>query len=111
MILGIDIMPSLATRKNVRKDSLSILQRVVQRDKTAVEDCIDNYGSLVWAVAKKFTDSSEEAEKAVLTIFNDIWRCAARYDSAKCTEEKYVLRLAIRHLIEKNLLENRYTKH
>jgi hypothetical protein len=86
--------------------SLTILQRIAKREKTAVKDCIETYGSLVWFLAKKFTYSPREAEETALKVFKDIWTCAELYNSAKCTEEKYILRIALpylfRHLGEKN---------
>ncbi|HEY0047775.1 MAG TPA: hypothetical protein VGB68_00710 [Pyrinomonadaceae bacterium] len=85
---------------NQRLESYTILQRVGQAESGAIEDCVRTYGNLVWALAKKFAKSSEEAEKAAADIFKDIWARAAFYDLAKCTEEKYILQIAIRRLIK-----------
>ncbi len=52
------------------------------------------------ALAKRFTNSTEEAEKAVLNIFNEIWKRAELYDSAKCTEREYVLQTVYRQLFK-----------
>ncbi|HEX8367733.1 MAG TPA: hypothetical protein VF604_04125 [Pyrinomonadaceae bacterium] len=78
--------------------SYSILQRIGQAERGAVEDCLHTYGNLVWALAKKFAKSSEEAEKAAVDIFSDIWARAAFYDLAKCSEEKYILQIVLRRL-------------
>lgn len=83
-----------------RLESLTILQRIAKTDKSAVADCLDTYGNLVWALAKKYTNSTEKAEEAVIKIFDHIWKCASKYDSAKCTEEKYILRVAFSYLIK-----------
>lgn len=85
---------------NQSPKSLTILQRIGQAERAAVEDCVHAYGNLVWALAKKFAESSEEAEKAAADIFNDIWARAKFYDLAKCTEEKYILQIAIRRLVK-----------
>jgi RNA polymerase sigma-70 factor (ECF subfamily) len=85
-----------------RLETLAILHRVVGNDKSVIEDCIDTYGNVIWALAKRYTSSAEEAEKAVLQIFKDIWKNASQFDSAKGAEEKYILRIAVRHLIEKS---------
>lgn len=87
-----------------RLKSSLILQRIGETDKSAVQDCINTYGNLIWAFARRFTNSTEEAEEITLTIFNDIWNYAEQYDSAKCTEEKFVLKLAVRRLIKPNYL-------
>ncbi len=101
----------IATHQPVKRQSSTILQRISETDKSAVEDCINTYGNLIWALGRRFTNSTEEAEEATLKIFNDIWNYAAQYDSAKCTEEKYVLKIAIRRLIKlsntKKLSESR----
>lgn len=80
--------------------SHTILQRIGQAERSAVKDCVHTYGNLVWALAKKFAESSEEAEQAAVDIFNDIWARAAFYDLAKCTEENYILQIAVRRLIK-----------
>jgi DNA-directed RNA polymerase specialized sigma24 family protein len=85
---------------NQSLESYTILQRIGQAEKGAVEDCVYTYGNLVWALAKRFARSSEEAEQAAMDIFNDIWARAAFYDAAKCTEKKYVLQIAARRLIK-----------
>lgn len=86
-------------------ESSTILQRIGDTDKSAVEECINIYGNLIWALAKRSTNSIEEAEEVTLKIFNDIWHCAAQYDSAKCTEEKYVLKIAVRRLVKQSILK------
>ena len=82
-----------------RLESLPILLRISKLDKSAVGDCVSMYGNLIWGLAKRVTNSDEEAEIVTLEIFNDIWNCARQFNPAKCTEEKYILRVAIRHLV------------
>lgn len=83
-----------------KPDSLTILQRIAKNDRTAVKNCVDTYGNLVWAMAKKFTDSTEAAEQAAQEIFIDIWRYAGRYDSAEAAEINFIALIARRRLIE-----------
>lgn len=82
-------------------DSFSILHRIAKSDRTAVKDCIDTYGGLVWTLAKKFSASTEEAETAVQDIFLDIWRYAGRWDSKKCAENMFIGLIARRCLIKR----------
>ncbi len=80
-------MTALATRTIKKTKSLTILQRIANKDQTAVEDCIDTYGNFIWALARKFTASTEEAEASTEEIFIDIWRyseCADKLQSAEC---------------------------
>lgn len=83
---------------NPKPDSYTILQRIGRAERAAVEDCVSAYGNLVWALARKFAVSPEEAEKATIDIFNDVWTRAPFYDSAKQTEESYILQIAVRRL-------------
>jgi len=93
-------------QSNQRLESLAVLHRIAQTERTGVEDCLETYGNLVWALAKKYTASNEEAEAAIIKIFKDIWKCASHYDSAKCTEEKYILRIVFRHLLNQSSLKH-----
>lgn len=85
-------------------ESSTILQRIGQIDKSVIEDCINTYGNLIWALAKRFTNSIGEAEEVTLKIFSDIWNCDTQYDSEKCTEEKYILKVTVRRLIRQSYL-------
>ncbi len=93
-------MAALAARKIQRRKTLTIPQRVVKRDKTAVKDCIDAYGNFIWALAKKFTASQAEAEAATQEIFLDIWQYSQRTDKTQSTEEKLIALIALRRLIK-----------
>ncbi len=89
---------------------LSILQRIAKKDKMAVEECFDKYGGLVWSIAKKFTNSREDAEDAVQDIFIDIWKYAGRFDAAKSAESSFIVLLARRRLIDRLRKFNRQPK-
>ncbi len=73
-----------------------ILQRLAQSDKSAIQDCIDKYGSLIWAFAITKTTSLEEAEILTLEIFKDIWKYAERFDSNRCDETAFISVIAHR---------------
>ena len=93
-------MTALATRTIQKTKSLTILQRLAEKDKTAVADCVDAYGNFIWALARKFTNSPEEAEAAVQEIFIDIWRYAERADQAQSPENLLIALIARRRLIK-----------
>lgn len=79
--------------------NLTMFQRIANRDHTAVEDCVDRYDALIWALAKKITASSEEAEAATLEIFKDIWLYSKRGHDAPSAEDKIISQIARRRLI------------
>ena len=96
-------MDALATRTNQKTNQetnlLTILQRIGNKDKTAVKDCIDTYGNFIWALARKFTASTEEAEAATQEIFTDIWRYSERADKTHSAESVLIALIARRRLI------------
>lgn len=93
-------MTALATRKIQQTKPLTIIQRIAEKDRTAVADCVDTYGNFIWALARKFTNSPEEAEAAVQEIFIDIWRYAERADKAQSPENMLIALIARRRLIK-----------
>lgn len=85
--------------RTIQKTNAStILQRIAEKDKTAVKECLDTYGNFIWALAKKFTATTEEAEMAVEEIFNDIWQYRAR--RPRSIEEKMIAMIALRRLMK-----------
>ena len=93
-------MDGLATLTIKKTKSLTILQRIAKKDKTGVKDCVDAYGNFIWALARKFTASTEEAEAAAQEIFTDIWRYAERADKAQSAESILIALIARRRLIK-----------
>lgn len=77
----------------------AILNRIASGDKTAVENCLDKYGGLVWSLARRMCPN--DAEDAVQEIFIDIWKNAARFDAAQASETTFVAMIARRRLIDR----------
>jgi len=85
----------------VEPDKNKIFPRIAAGDETAVNDCLNQYGNLIWALAKKLTPKQEDAEDAVQEIFMEIWQNAARYDSSKSSEITFISIIARRRLIDR----------
>jgi RNA polymerase sigma-70 factor (ECF subfamily) len=85
----------------------AILQRIAAGDRTAVQDCLDKYGGLVWSIARKMLRSNEDTEDAVQEIFVDIWKNAERYDDAQSSETTFIAMIARRRLIDRIRFMNR----
>jgi RNA polymerase sigma factor (sigma-70 family) len=79
----------------------SLLERIAAGDQAAVKECMDAYGSLVWALARRMSSSASDAEDATQEIFLEIWKSAARYDSALGSEAVFVTTIARRRLIDR----------
>lgn len=79
----------------------SILKRIASGQKSAVQECLDAYGGLIWSLARRMLRGADEAEDAVQEIFIDIWKNAARFDEAKSSETTFVAMIARRRLIDR----------
>jgi DNA-directed RNA polymerase specialized sigma24 family protein len=92
-------MTGLANRTIQKTKSLTILQRIANKDRTAVQECVDAYGNFIWALARKFIASREAAEAATLEIFQDIWRYSKRGDKPQSAEDMVISQIARRRLV------------
>lgn len=79
----------------------SVLYRLANGDPRAMRDCIDQFGGLVWAIARRMTRSRADAEDAVQEVLVDVWRSARRFDPAQGTEKVFVTTIARRRLIDR----------
>ncbi len=79
----------------------SVLTRVAQGDQAAVAECIDQFGPLVWALARRLSPNRDDAEDAVQEIFVDVWKSAARFDPAQGSEKVFITTIARRRLIDR----------
>jgi DNA-directed RNA polymerase specialized sigma24 family protein len=89
-------MIASATLRIQKTETSTILRRIAEKDKTAVEDCIDTYGNFIWALARKLTASREEAKTATEEIFIDIWRYWERARNTHSIEKKLIATIALR---------------
>jgi RNA polymerase sigma-70 factor (ECF subfamily) len=79
----------------------SVLERIARGDPAAVGECIDEFGGLVRAIARRMTRSPADAEDAVQEIFVDVWRSAGRFDPRQGTARVFVTTIARRRLIDR----------
>lgn len=92
--------PAYLARSRARAAD-SILARVAQGDPLATRECINQYGSLIWSIARRLTRNQADAQEAVREIFNEIWRSASRFDPAQGAEPIFVATIARRRLIDR----------
>jgi RNA polymerase sigma-70 factor (ECF subfamily) len=77
------------------------LERIAQGDSSAVTECLDTYGGLIWSMARRQGLSQQDAEDAVQEIFIDVWKSAARYDEKQAAEVTFISMIARRRLIDR----------
>lgn len=78
-----------------------LLPRIARGEETAVRECLDRYGDLIWSLARRLLPTSADAEDAVQEIFVDIWQNAERFDQEIASEKTFVVMLARRRLIDR----------
>ena len=79
-----------------------ILKKISNHENGAVNECLEYYGSFIWAIAKKYSQSKTDAEKAVREIFLDIWGNAKNFDGDNFEEQAFIARIALRRLLKIN---------
>jgi RNA polymerase sigma-70 factor (ECF subfamily) len=79
----------------------SVLKRVADGDEGAVKEVMDQFGGLVWSLARRSCPNAADAEDATQEIFLEIWKSAYRYDSSKGSETLFVAMIARRRLIDR----------
>ena len=77
-----------------------LLPRLAGGDPDAAQQCVQRFGRLVWAMARKYTRAESDAEDASQDIFEDLFRSAHRFDPARSTEAGFVAMIARRRLID-----------
>ncbi|MEM7312239.1 MAG: sigma-70 family RNA polymerase sigma factor [Planctomycetota bacterium] len=79
----------------------SILKRVGSGDPTAMTECIDRYGSLVWTLAKRRGLSTSDAEDLVQDVFVELWKTAKRFDESIASEATFIAMITRRRLVDR----------
>jgi RNA polymerase sigma factor (sigma-70 family) len=82
--------------------SPTLLQRIARGDREAVPACLEAYGGLVWALARRHASDPGDAEDAVQEIFVDLWRHAGRFDPMVAAESTFVSMIARRRLTDRS---------
>lgn len=80
----------------------TILQRVAAGDASAVDDCLAQYGALVWSLARRHSPNYADAEDAVQEAFLGIWQGADRFDPEKGSETTFITMIVRRRLIDRH---------
>ena len=79
----------------------TLLHRVASGDPSAMQPCIDEYGGLVWSLARRLCPNVSEAEDAVQEVFISLWENAGRFDPDKGAEVTFVAMIARRRLVDR----------
>ena len=80
--------------------SQALLPQVAAADPSAMEQCLQVYGPLVWSLAKRILRNDALAEDAVQEIFIQLWKSADRFDASVASETTWITTIARRRLID-----------
>ena len=84
-----------------RVESPPVLSRVAAGEAAAVQECVDAFGGMVLALARRWSTDDADAEDAVQEVFFDLWKHAGRFDPARASERGFVAMLTRRRLIDR----------
>ncbi|HBZ96737.1 MAG: hypothetical protein CMJ41_07910 [Phycisphaerae bacterium] len=86
--------------EDMDQQDLMLMHRVAVGDEQAVEQLYDQFGGLVYKVARQLLPTQAEAEDAVQDIFVRLWQTADRFDPRRARLVTWVMLIARRHLID-----------
>jgi len=84
----------------VTPPSAPLLPLVAAGDARAAQACVERYGRLVWAIARKTARSDSDAEDVTQDIFEELFRSAERFDPTRSSEPGFVAMIARRRAID-----------
>jgi RNA polymerase sigma-70 factor (ECF subfamily) len=79
--------------------SVGLLTRIAKGEQAAFKQCIDQYGSMIWGLARKLSPS--DAEDATQDVFLHLWKNAKHFDASRGSEAIFIVTLARRTLISR----------
>jgi len=88
------------TSEQSNTENIELLKRVALRDRSAMQSCLDRFGSLIWSMALKQLPRSD-AEEIVQEVFMELWRTAHRFDSTKGKAITFVAVIARRRILDR----------
>ena len=97
----------MAEDRPIRAAESSILGMIARGESGATQECIKQYGGLVWSLARRFSPTDADAEDAVQDIFLDVWKSADRFDPAIASETTFIATIARRRLIDRRRRDTR----
>ena len=85
----------------VRSTDQSVVQRIVEGDRSALAELYDRYGTAVYSLAWRIVGSSSDAEDVTQEVFTQAWKQAARYDEARASAVAWLLNMTRTRAIDR----------
>lgn len=72
----------------------ALMERILQRDSTALETLYDRYGRPVYSLVLRIAQHPSSAEEIVQDVFLQVWRSADRFQAARGPLEPWLFTMA-----------------
>jgi RNA polymerase sigma-70 factor (ECF subfamily) len=79
--------------------SMGLLARIALGEQSAFKQCMDQYGSMIWGLARRLSPTPADAEDATQDVFLHLWKNAKHFDASRGSEAIFIATLARRTLI------------
>ena len=73
------VSASLTVHEETSVVAETLLQRVASGDSSAMEECLDRYGGLIWKIVSARCNNRSDAEDVVQEVFLDLWKSRLFY--------------------------------
>lgn len=87
----------------------AILERIADGDPLAMNELVDQYGDLVWSLARRYFGASPIAQESVQEAFLSLWSSAGRFRPERGSELTFVLTVARRRIVDQVRHEARFS--
>lgn len=81
--------------------SPGLLARIAQGEQSAFKQCMDQYGGMIWGLARRLSPTPSDAEDATQDVFMQLWKNARQFDASRGSEAIFIVTLARRTLISR----------
>jgi RNA polymerase sigma-70 factor, ECF subfamily len=90
-----------APTERLHQPDLSLIQRIINLDRTALATLYDKYARVVYAVAYRSLGSVEESEEVVMDVFAKVWTAAASYDLNKARVDSWIFMMTRSRVLDR----------
>ncbi len=91
-------------------DEISLISRIAEQDQQALSILYDRYARVIYTIAYRILNSSEESEEIVLDVFIQVWRIAKNYNSQKARVDTWLFMLARSRALDRLRRHARFDK-
>lgn len=74
---------SSETGAELKASDVALMERIMQRDETALEALYDRYAGMLWSVLNRILRDAQAAEEILQDIFFQLWRSAQQFDASR----------------------------